>query len=108
MAIVATPEEKAYEQYLENLFLNNGDKRFVQRILRTPVMLGDNHAMQWAEDNGRFYAFPAIMEDPETGELTNYDSDSFMEALRRRDFIRFDTAKEAQDFSRNYQKYWNR
>lgn len=28
MAIIATPEEKAHEQYLENPFLNNGDKRF--------------------------------------------------------------------------------
>lgn len=94
----------------------NNSKRFIKRILQpfgAPVAIDDEdpsrvmtHKMSWGDSDGKYYVFPSVMEDLKTGELVNYGKDAFIEALRRRDFIKFDNPEDADWFSRNYKTYW--
>ena len=90
---------------------------FVKRILfpdKSPVAADPSnprkvmtHKMAYAEADGKFYAYPTVMTD-ESGALKDYGSAAFDEAMKRRDFIPFSTASEAEQFTKNYKSYWDK
>lgn len=116
-----TDEQAALSSWLEEILTRNNSKRFVKRIMQpfnSPVAIDDEdpegkrvmtHKMAWGEADGKYYVYPTVMEDPQNGlTLRNYGKDAFQEALRRRDFIVFDTPEEADKFSQNYKSYWDK
>lgn len=102
---------------LLEILTGNNSRRFVSRILHpftAPVAVDDEdpeqvmtHKMAWGEADGKYYAFPTVMEDPETGGLMNYGDKAFDEAVRRRDFLVFDNPKDADWFTKGYKRYWD-
>lgn len=104
---------------VEEVLQRNSSPRFVQRILnpfKAPVAVDDEdpegqrvmtHKMAWGEADGKYYVFPTVMED-ENGQLRNYGDSAFNEAIRRRDFIVFDSPEDADEFSQRYKEYWEK
>ena len=100
---------------IESILNQNNSKNFVKRILLPEAypMLQENpnqvatHKMSWGESDGKYYVFPTIMQE-KTGELKDYGDDAFDVAMKRREFISFDNAKDADDFSKNYKTYWDK
>lgn len=109
--------EDAYRELgIDRILRDYSAVPFVRRILfpfTAPVMRDPSdpnqvmtHMMEYATvDNGAI-AYPRIMPD-ETGQLRDYGSEAFNEALRRRDYIRFPSANMADQFTRLYKQYWN-
>lgn len=90
-------------------------KNFVQRILNPSAYpelpLGDGrvgtHLMSWGtDDTAGAYAYPQIMYDPKTKQLTNHGDAAWDIAKQRGEMIPFDRAEEADWFSKNYKKVW--
>jgi hypothetical protein len=88
--------------------------RFIDRI-NNPQNYGyiDNnngsistHRMATASADGGHYAFPTIVQDPETGELREFADADWREALRMNmkngNVKQFDTEAEALHYSKNY------
>jgi hypothetical protein len=104
---------------IEETLNQNARVPFVKRILfpdRSPVVPDPEdptgkrvmtHKMSWSEADGNVYAYPSVMVD-ETGVLRDYGDAAFDEALRRRDFIRFDSPEQADWFTKNYKTYWDK
>ena len=104
---------------IERILRDNSATPFVRRILfpfNAPVITDTEdpkgrrvmtHKMEWSEADGGYYAYPRVMPD-EPGNLRDYGSGAFDEAMRRRDFIKFDTPDMADNFTRLYKQYWNK
>ena len=65
------------------------------------------HKMSWSEADGDFYVYPSVMVNQD-GVLEDYGDAAFDEALRRRDFIKFDNSEQADWFTKNYKTYWDK
>lgn len=91
----------------------NKTKDFVKRIIdpiNSPSLkIGDtvaSHLMAWGEVDGKAIAFPTIIRD-KFGKLIKLGMDEAWEyALKSGEYIRFDTAEEADWFSKNYKIAW--
>jgi hypothetical protein len=91
---------------------------FVKRILfpfKAPVTVDTEdpkkqrvmtHKMEYKTADGKAYAYPRVMVN-ESGELQDYGNAAFDEALKRRDFIKFDTPEMADNFTKLYKGYWD-
>ena len=93
----------------------NKDRNFVQRILepkKYPYMLlpsGEKatHLMSWAEADGKYYVYPNIHFDGR--KLTDYGpKQGFDRAMETGEFIEFKSPQEADWFSQNYKKVWDK
>ena len=92
----------------------NKEKQFVKRILQKDLYSvlnlpsGDvaTHKMAWGEANGKFLVFPTIrlQEDKSLKQLKG--NEAFNSAIKDREFIEFDSAKEAEYFSQHYKDIW--
>lgn len=110
-----TPAVESESRRIEEILAANNGRRFVKRILfpfNAPTLdlgIGEiaTHKMGWGESDGKFYVFPTVMEDGD-GQLRDYGDAAFNEAIRRRDFITFDRAEDADWFSKNYKRHWDR
>lgn len=111
--------EDAYRELgIERILRDNSAVPFVRRILfpfKAPVTLDTEdaakkrvmtHKMSWGEVDGNYYAYPRVMED-EAGKLKDYGSGAFDEAMKRKEFIKFKTPEEADNFTKLYKQYWN-
>lgn len=95
------------------ILAKNNQKNFVKRIIfpdnKPSLDVGDGeiatHRMAWGESDGKFYVFPTIMQE-EDGTLRDYGDKAFDEAIRRKEFIKFDDPQKADQFSQEYKKYW--
>ena len=65
------------------------------------------HLMASGEADGRYFAFPTIMEDDE-GNLKRYKTGAFRRAMETGNYIEFPSAREADWFSRNYKRPWKK
>jgi hypothetical protein len=66
--------------------------------------------MSWGEgenDNGdyKYFVFPTILRDKKG--LKNYGKNAFKEAMKRKEYIEFDSPDQADWFSRNYKLLWD-
>jgi hypothetical protein len=103
---------------IERILRDNSSVPFVKRILfpfKSPVTIDPEdpekkrvmtHKMEYKTADGKAYAYPRVMVN-EGGELQDYGKDAFNEALKRRDFIKFDTPEMADKFTKLYKKYWD-
>lgn len=92
---------------IEDILTANSRIPFIKRILfpdKAPTM---TQKMGYSTADGKAYVYPRFMQD-ETGALRDYGADAFNEALKRRDFITFDTPEQADWFTRNYKSYWDK
>src|SRR3990172_2586899 len=67
------------------------------------------HEMAWGETGGQFFVFPTL--DIVNGKLIPFKDigiDPFSYAMKSGNYIPFDTAEEADYFSKNYKQYWNK
>ena len=100
---------------IEQILNENNGKNFVKRILMPeayPTLKKGKgaiatHEMAWGEADGKFYVFPTIMQEQDKS-LKEYGKDAFDVAIKRKEFISFDNAKDAEDFSKGYKEYWNK
>ena len=102
------------DRLMEILALNK-DKSFVQRILKPKdypsLDLGGgktaSHKMSWAESEGKYHVFPTILYGPDK-QLHQYTDwkEAWDNVKETGNFIEFDTPEEADDFSKNYKRYW--
>ena len=74
------------------------------------------HRMAMAERDGKFYAFPTIVQDPQTNQLREYADKDWREALKwnmeHKNVREFSTEAEALNYTKNYktpefQEYYN-
>lgn len=111
--------EDAYRELgIERILRDNSAVPFVKRILfpfKAPVTLDPEdknkkrvmtHKMEYKTADNAAYAYPRVMVD-ENGQLRDYGDGAFDEALRRKDYIRFNTPDQADQFTRTYKQYWN-
>jgi hypothetical protein len=109
--------EDAYRELgIERILRDNSAIPFVRRILfpfKAPWLRDPQdeksimtHQMEYTTADNAAYAYPRLMVD-ETGQLRDYGDQAFDEALRRKDFIRFNTPEEADWFTKLYKQYWN-
>lgn len=105
-------DESEYRRLMDILNANS-NKSFVKRILNPSAYpsldLGEGrvatHRMEWAEANGKYYAYPTVLLDP-TGKLKDWGDKAFDEVMRSGNYIEFDTPQDASWFSRNYKGAW--
>jgi hypothetical protein len=91
----------------------NMDKDFVRRILNTasgpsPIKNKDGssstHLMSYAEVDGRYIVYPSIVNiDGKLKKLGDREAVDY--ALKNNEFIEFNSAAEAENFSINYKKF---
>jgi hypothetical protein len=111
--------EDAYRELgIERILRDNSYVPFVKRILfpfKAPVAIDTEdpqkqrvmtHKMEYVTADNAAYAYPRVMVD-ETGKLRDYGEGAFDEALKRKDFIRFDTPDKAEQFTKLYKQYWS-
>ena len=103
------------EEYIKKLMEAHKDKNFVQRILSPndfPYMdVGGgykaSHQMAWGESDGKYFVYPTIVQDPNTGELSKLDNDqAFDYALQTGEYFEFDDADSADFVSQKYKMLW--
>jgi hypothetical protein len=102
---------------VERILRDNSAVPFVKRILlpfKAPVAIDPTdpqkkrvmtHKMAWGEADGNYYAYPTVMPD-ENGNLKDYGKQAFDEAIKRRDFLKFNKPEEADNFTKTYKDYW--
>ena len=114
-------EQRHDERKAGNILRANRQKNFVKRILepkKYPVIknykgsgMGASHQMSWGETDtkqGRkYHVFPNIVQD-KTGQLKDLGKQSYKYALDNKEAIQFNTAKEADWFSRKYKSVWKK
>ena len=103
---------------IERILRDNSAVPFVKRIIfpfKAPVTVDTEdpkkqrvmtHKMEYKTADGKAYAYPRVMVN-ESGELQDYGNAAFDEALKRRDFIKFDTPEMADNFTKLYKGYWD-
>ncbi len=117
-----SPNQKTDNAYkdlgIERILRDNSAVPFVKRILfpfKAPVTVDTEdpkkqsvmtHKMEYKTADGKAYAYPRVMIN-ESGELQDYGNAAFDEALKRRDFIKFDTPEMADNFTKLYKGYWD-
>lgn len=107
--------------WMEDALIRNRDKVFVDRILNPgqyPTMKEDGydvtHKMAYSSftgsDGKRMYrVYPTVLF--EDGQLTDYSKDgdtAFERASATGEYIDFESAKKASEFSKNYKKMWGK
>ena len=105
-----------------NMILDhNKHKSFVKRILepeKYPKLdrgkgVYSTHSMAWGEtgpkDKRVYHVFPTVFYDKKNNKLVDYSNRKPMNnALRHNQTIHFKTAEEADWFSKNYKKVWDK
>jgi hypothetical protein len=95
----------------------NKNLNFVQRILNPgsypTIDLGDGrygtHLMSYANGEDGAFAYPNITYDETTGQLTNREpSDAMGYAVKNKQYIKFPSSDEADWFTRNYKRVWEK
>ena len=94
------------------ILAKNQSLPFVQRIINRgiyPVLHKDDdimtHLMSWGESDGRYFAYPQIVEG--VGGLKRLSSDeAFDHAMKTREYIEFKKPEEAEFFTKNYKRFW--
>ena len=113
--MIKAPPEDPETRYIRGILSQHENKDFVQRILNPkkypsiPAEGGKRatHKMMWGEADGKFFVYPSIIH--KKGKLVDLGvkSNKAMEhALTSGEYIRFSTAKEAEQFSKGYKKVW--
>ena len=93
----------------------NKGKAFVDRIIDPssykPITNEDGslstHSMAWGEANGKFRVFPTVIRYG-NGLKRFEGKDAWRLAIKLGNFIEFDTAEEADRFSKEYKTYWEK
>ena len=95
----------------------NKERPFVDRVLNSQnypkLDAGQGkeatHRMAWGETDGKYMAYPTILYDKETNELTERKGkEAFDAAYQSDNYIEFKTAEEADEFSRQYKSVWKK
>ena len=103
------------KQWIRSVVDKNKGKDFVDRIIDpgayNPITNEDGsistHSMTWGEANGKFRVFPTVMKYG--NGLKRFDSDvAWRLANELGNHIDFDTAEEADRFSKEYKTYWEK
>lgn len=96
----------------------NADKSFVKRILnrdKYPVLDEGNgqhatHKMAWGETDTpkgkKYVVFPTVLFDGK--KLADYGDKAFGHAMKSGNYIEFDDPKQAEWFSKEYKKAWDK
>jgi hypothetical protein len=112
------PEDAYRELGIERILRDNSAVPFVKRILfpfKSPVTIDPDdpkkqrvmtHKMEYKTSDNGAYAYPRVMVD-ENDQLRDYGAGAFDEALRRKDYIRFNTPEQADQFTKLYKRYWD-
>jgi len=101
---------------VRGLLENNADKNFVHRILEPnkypSIDNGDgtrsSHLMSWGEQDGRYIAYPNITQESDGQLLQRDGSDAFRHAIKSGEYLEFDSGEEADWFTKNYKKVWEK
>jgi hypothetical protein len=94
-----------------SLLQQHSDKNFVKRILNSesyPKL--DNkdgtystHSMAYGESGGKYYVYPTVIQDENTGELKRLsDKEAWKHAMKTGEHIPFFDENSADWFSSNY------
>jgi len=97
-----------------DILISNKEKPFVQRILNRdafPVLNNDDgsvstHSMAWGDADGRFFAYPTVVQSGHENLERLEGSDAWDNAIGTGNVIEFPTAEEAEWFSKNYKAVW--
>lgn len=100
--------------YLGWILDQNQNKDFVQRILKpqeSPVITEKDgkiatHKMAWDHHNGKYIAFPTIQRQGRG--LVDKGENAMFDAVNSGEYIEFATPGEAEWFSKNYKRVWER
>lgn len=105
---------KVDKNKLYSILSNNADKDFVRRIilpdhypkLKNKDGTYSTHSMTWGQFGDKYRVFPTVSFDGD--KLKRFKPrDAWKKAEETGDFIEFDTAEEADQFSKEYKKYWD-
>tara|TARA_R110000868_G_scaffold256961_1_gene514050 strand:+ start:422 stop:751 length:330 start_codon:yes stop_codon:yes gene_type:complete len=109
---MADPDVKRIQPVLDRY----KDFNFVKRIAepdKYPFISNKDgtrstHMMAWGEYEGKHVVYPTIVQYP-NGSLSNLGPDrGFTHAIQTGEYIPFDSAAEADWFSQNYKKIWDK
>lgn len=101
---------------ISKILSENKNKSFVQRILNPhayPVLQNPDgtvstHSMAWAEANdGKFYVYPTVLTTPKGQLVRHSDDDAWKHTQATGNFLVFDSAEEADYFSKHYKDAWD-
>jgi len=106
-------EPLSYDQ-MTSILAKHANKNFVDRIIRPkayPSIKRDGtsmtHRMAWGEADGIYYVYPTIVQHG--NKLVELDPDEAWEyAIQTGESIPFETAEQADFFSRNYKRTMSR
>ena len=111
-----SPIDDPYEvKYIRQILEANKSRTFVDRILnknRYPVLdLGNGniatHKMAWAKAGDKYVVHPTVLWDGKA--LKEYDPREAWNQVRKTgNYITFDSPQEAEWFSQNYKKVWEK
>jgi hypothetical protein len=89
---------------------------FVQRILNPriypnkPLPGGDvaTHRMAWGEADGKYFAYPTVVQGGDGKLVELPPEEAFKHAVKTGEFIEFSSGGDADWFSKNYKRVWDR
>jgi hypothetical protein len=107
------PKRVARTKQIKSILQENKNLNFVDRVLHRknyPTLpLGDgmtgSHLMSWGEANGKYYAYPNIIDQGGALRLLAPDQ-AFNYALQSGEAIEFDTPEKADAFTKDYKLVW--
>ena len=103
------------KKWIRSVVDSNKGKTFVDRIIdpstHKPLTNEDGslstHSMAWGEANGKYRVFPTVMKY--ANGLKRFESKAAWRlAIELGNYIEFDTAEEADRFSKEYKMYWDK
>ena len=99
---------------LQKIVDANKEKSFVQRILNPQLRLDNQdgtystHSMSWGQAGDKFIVFPTVLKSQD-GALKRYDPrEAWKHTQQTGNFIIFDSGEDAEWFSQNYKKLWEK
>jgi hypothetical protein len=100
---------------IARILSENSGKNFIQRVINRgsfPAIKNKDgtistHRMAWADmPDGGYAVYPTIFQESD-GKLKEYPGEeAYAEALKRGEYIKFETPDEADWFSKNYKNLW--
>lgn len=99
-----------YEK-LMMIFGSNANKTFVQRIMRPdnfPRLEHEGgyatHRMSWGQLGDKYVAYPTVLYDGK--KLVDHGDKAWEQVSKTNNYITFDSADEADWFTKNYKSAW--
>ena len=77
-------------------------------VLKNPDGTVSTHSMAYGEADGKYYVYPTVVMGGGDKLQRLSGDDAWNNAMQTENYIEFGSEKDAEWFSKNYKKYWDK